>query len=84
MYEATYLLCQGYRLAGKEKGGKRTAVLFMATNGLCQATLNYYAGAVVEARQFADRYRALKDYIFSNLTEHEPEEIKNGISNPKQ
>ena len=84
MYEATYLLCQGYRLAGKEKVGKRTAVLFMATNGLQQATLDYYAGAVVEARQFADRYRALKDYIFSNLTEHEPEEIKNGISNPKQ
>ena len=73
LYEASYLLCRGYGLAGKEKVGKRTAVLFLAKNGLRQATLDYYAGAMVEARQFADRYRALKDYIFSDMTEHKQE-----------
>ena len=73
LYEAAYLLCRGYGLAGKEKAGKRTVVLFRATNGVQQAALDYYAGAVIEARMLADKYRALKDYVFSDMTEHKQE-----------
>lgn len=74
LYEATYLLAQGYPLAGKERVGKRTAVLFALKNGVQQAALDYYAGATVEARKFADKYRALKDFIFSDMTGHKQEE----------
>jgi hypothetical protein len=73
LYEAAYLLCKGYALAGKERVGKRTAVLFQAANGLQQGALDYYAGATVEARMLADKYRALKDFIFSDMTEHKQE-----------
>ena len=68
LYEATFLACRGYAPAGKERLGKRTAVLFAPAEGLQQAALDYYAGATVEARKFADKYRALKDFIFSDLT----------------
>lgn len=74
LYEATFLLCLGYTPAGKEKAGKRTAVLFPMKNGIRQAALDYYAGATVEARKFADKYRALKDFIFSDMTGHPQEE----------
>ena len=74
LYEATYLLCRGYALAGKERIGKRTAVLFALKNGVQQAALDYYAGATVEARKFADKYRALKDFIFSDMTGNRQEE----------
>ncbi len=84
MYEATYLLCRGYVLSGKERVGKRTAVLFSLKNGIQQAALDYYAGATVEARKFADKYRALKDYVFSDMTEYKQEEVHDGVSNPKQ
>lgn len=73
LYEAAFLLCRGYSPAGKERIGKRTAVLFPVKNGIQQAALDYYAGATVEARKFADKYRALKDYIFSDMTEHKQE-----------
>ncbi len=68
LYEAAYLLARGYGISGKEKAGKRTVVLFAARNGLQQAALDYYAGAAIEARMLADKYRALKDYVFSDMT----------------
>ena len=74
LYEATFLLCRGYAPAGKERIGKRTAVLFALEGGIQQASLDYYAGATVEARKFADKYRTLKDFIFSDMTEHKHEE----------
>lgn len=73
LYEATFLVCRGYAPAGKERVGKRTAVLFALDNGVQQAALDYYAGATVEARKFADKYRALKDFIFSDMTEPKQE-----------
>ncbi len=73
LYEAAYLLCRNYSLAGKEKAGKRTVVLFRANNGIQQAALDYYAGAAIEARMLADKYRALKDYVFSDMTERKQE-----------
>jgi len=83
LYEAAYLLCGGYTLAGKERAGKRTVILFAAKNGIQQAALDYYAGATAEARMLADKYRALKDYIFSDMTERK-QEVHDGVSDSKQ
>jgi hypothetical protein len=84
LYEAAYLLCRGHDLGGKEKVGKRTAVLFPLKDGVQQAALDYYAGATIEARMLADKYRALKDYVFSDITEHKLEERHDGISDSKR
>lgn len=83
LYEAAYLLCRGYRIAGKEQAGKRTVVLFEMTDGIQPAALDYYAGGTVEARRLADQYRALKDYVFSDRTEHQ-QEVHDGVSDSKQ
>ena len=83
LYEAAYLLCRGYVLTGKERTGKRTAVLFPLQDGIQQAALDYYAGATAEARMLADKYRALKDYIFSDMTGHK-QEVHDGVSDSKQ
>jgi len=71
LYEAAYLLCREFKLAGKERQGQRMVVVFGPDERLRQAVLDYYSGATVEARKFADRYRSLKDYLFANTTEQE-------------
>lgn len=66
LYEAAYLLSHGFRLAGKVWTGTRMAVCVEPDERLEQAVMDYYAGGMVRAREFAAQYRSVKDYVFSD------------------
>lgn len=63
LYEGAYLLCRGFKLAGKRDGGKKVTVVFEGKNVQKEA-LEFYNGGKVEAKALTDAYRSLKDYIF--------------------
>jgi len=63
LYEASFLLCKGFRLAGKKQHGNKVLVLFEGQN-VHEEALRFYNGAKVEAKALTDAYRTLKDYIF--------------------
>ena len=63
--EAAYLLAKGFSLAGKENMGVKITIKFDKTSDIEKESMNYYNGALVEAKQYSDSYRTLKDYIFT-------------------
>ena len=63
LYEAAFLLCKGFNLAGKRREGSKVIVMFQGAEA-STAALKYYNGAKVEAKAFTDAYRTLKDYVF--------------------
>ena len=65
LYEGAFCLCQGFKLAGKERRGNKVLVFFEGENVKNEA-LKFYNGARVEAKALTDAYRTLKDYIFES------------------
>jgi len=65
LYEASYLMTKGFKLAGKEKSGGKMTVLFKRTKKLDEEAMNFYNGGEVEAKKYSDCYRSLKDFIFT-------------------
>lgn len=63
LYEASFLLCRGFKLSGKEKDGSKVRIGFSG-EGVRQAALGYYNGGKVEAKAYSDAYRTLKDFVF--------------------
>ncbi len=63
LYEGAYLLCRGFKLAGKKQNGQKVLVLFEGDH-VQQEALKFYNGGKVEAKALTDAYRTLKDYVF--------------------
>ena len=64
LYEASYLLCKGCILAGKQKAGDKYFIIFEDREGAREEALKFYNGAEAAAKLLFDNYRSLKDYIF--------------------
>lgn len=65
LYEGSFLLCKGFKLAGKKKDDRKTVVFFEGA-GVRTKALEYYNGGKVEAKALMDAYRTLKDYVFED------------------
>ena len=63
LYEASFCLSKGHKLAGKEKQGDKY-VVYLEGKDPHLAVMDYYNGGKVEARKLFDAYRSLKDYVF--------------------
>ena len=81
IYEAAYLAALGYPYVSKVRAGHRWVIQFNAVNGIRQASMDYYAGAQVEARKFVDSYRRLKDFVFSE--KHDQGQERHVVSQPE-
>jgi len=57
--EASYLLAKGFKFTGKFREGAKTTLLFEG-EGIKQASNNFYNGAKIEAKKYADAYRSLQ------------------------
>ena len=64
IYEASYLLATGFRLAGKQKNGARIALEFKASKKLTEESLKFYNGGRVDARAFSEAFKNIKNFIF--------------------
>jgi len=65
LYEASYLLANGFRLVATNRAGLKTTLLFADIPELRQAVLDFYNGeGVVKAKPFVECYRSLKDMVF--------------------
>ena len=64
IYQASFLMCRGLRLVGKEKEGNKFSLIFEGTNVNQEAIKFYNGGAKIEAKAYSDAYRTLKDYVF--------------------
>ncbi len=65
LYEASYLLARGFRLAATDHEGQKTTLVFADTPELRQAILDFYNGdGMVKAKPFVESYRSLKDMVF--------------------
>ncbi|MBM3254239.1 MAG: hypothetical protein FJZ16_08300 [Candidatus Omnitrophica bacterium] len=64
LYEASYLLARGFNLSGKEKNGNKITLLFHDSEKIRKEALDFYNGAKIEAKDYSDSYRTLKDYVF--------------------
>ncbi len=65
LYEASYLLTRGFRLAGRERSGQKVTLIFEPHPDLAEAVMSFYNnGSRVEPKALFDSYRTLKDYIF--------------------
>lgn len=62
LYEASYLVCIGCQVKGKERSGNKVRIKFEPD--AAQKALGFYNGDKVEARTLTDIYRRLKDYVF--------------------
>ena len=65
LYQGSFLLAKGFKLAGKEKSlaGKIT-LLFEENDSLRLEAMKFFNGGKVEAKAYSDSYRTLKDFIF--------------------
>lgn len=63
LYEAAYLMSKKFDLSGKHQDGNKV-VLGFSGKGVKQASLDFYNGGEVSAREYSDNYRTLKDYVF--------------------
>ena len=63
LYEASYLLCRGFKLAGKRREGNKFVVLIEGKN-VEQESLKYYHNEPSGSKMLFDAYRSLKDFVF--------------------
>jgi hypothetical protein len=63
LYEGAFLLCRGFKLAGKQMDGQKVTLVFEGKDVQKEA-LSFYNGAKVEAKALTDAYRSLKDFVF--------------------
>ena len=63
LYEAAYLLCRGFDLAGKNRDGFKMSIIFSGES-VREEALKFYNGGKVEAIALTDAYRTLKDFVF--------------------
>ncbi len=66
LYEASYCLCVGLKMIGKQGIGGKITVLFEGKNAQ-QKAMKYYNGGKVSAKAYSDAYRTLKDYVFQDV-----------------
>ena len=66
LYEASFLLTKGYKLAGKEKEDRKVTLLFKEDNNkkTQEAAMEFYNNGKIEAKKCFDSYRTLKDFVF--------------------
>lgn len=65
LYEGSFLMEKGFKLAGKNDTGGKVTILFKGSPEINEAAIKFYNGGRVEAKKYADCYRTLKDYIFT-------------------
>jgi len=65
LYEAAFLMAQGFNLSGKEALGNKVTILFEKHPRLEVEAMKYYNRGKVEAKKYSDSYRTLKDYVFT-------------------
>jgi len=63
LYEGSFLLCRGFKLAGKKRDGCKVTICFSGKN-VREAALQFYNGGEVAAKSYSDAYRTLKDFVF--------------------
>ena len=65
LYEASFLLTQGFKLSGKRTDGSKTTLLFEDAPEVQQALMSFYNGdGTASAKSLFDFYRSLKDMVF--------------------
>ena len=65
LYEAAFLLSQGFKLTGKERTGAKTILCFSGDE-IETAVLSFYDDGQVKARLYSEAYKKLKDFIFTS------------------
>ncbi len=66
LYEASFLACRGFQFIGKERQGHKVEVIYNNSKLLTDAAIEFYNGGQVSAKAYADWYRTLKDFVFSD------------------
>ena len=64
LYEASFLLTRGFKLAGKERFGEKVTLIFEPDPRIDEAVLEFHNGGQAEASKLFDVFRRLKDLIF--------------------
>ena len=65
LYEASYLMANGFLIISRKTDGQKTHILFEDTPKLKQAVMAFYNGdGMVNAKSFVNNYRSLKDMVF--------------------
>jgi len=64
LYEAAFLRARGFKLAGKERFGKKVTVIFAPDPNINGVVMEFYNGGHVEGWAFVEAYRSLKDMVF--------------------
>lgn len=65
LYEAAFLMSQGFKLTGKERSGTKTILCFTG-DSIDLAVLSFYDDGQVKARLYSEAYKKLKDFIFTS------------------
>lgn len=60
LYQASYLLARGFRIAGKEWSGQKVTVIFEPHPDIDDAAMRFYN----DGKALFDAYRTLKDFVF--------------------
>jgi hypothetical protein len=63
LYQAAYLLCLGFKVTGIRKDNYKSTITFEG-NGVEREALNFYNESMVNAKEYSDAYRGLKDMVF--------------------
>lgn len=65
LYEASFLICSGFKLEFHQKNGFKSTLFFKDSFKLQKAIMGFYNGeGSVSAKMLFDTYRTLKDMVF--------------------
>lgn len=65
LYEASYLICEGFHIAGREVDKGKVTILFEYAPGLDQKVMSFHNGnGKASAKELFNAYRSLKDFVF--------------------
>lgn len=65
LYEASFLSCRGFRFQKKLRIKHKFGLVFEDSEEIRLCVADFYAGGSVNAKEFCDWYRTIKDYIFA-------------------
>ena len=69
LHAAAFLVCQHHALVGLERiGTTRYSFRFLDDGGVEKDALSFRAGALVEARAYAEALRQCKNFLYSQKT----------------
>lgn len=83
LYEAAYLLTKGAKIRGKIRSGKKIILEFEAAK-IKEIAMGFYNGDKVQAKQYADNYRNIKDYVFERSFNETGGETHDPISDERK